>query len=103
MLVAVGSVEAEHPSKTATREQILDNIDSIRRKVDPDPVLIEQVTLIVLDLERELDALAEIDLWKVANLTKRLIRSEKRVWDRLHEIKAFIKTLSNANAYKKKP
>jgi hypothetical protein len=94
MLVAVSSVESEHPVTTANRSEIETMIETIAKQVARDPKLISSVAQQSAKVIVDLEDLSEMDLFKVRELVTHLVRSRKKPWEKLSEIDAFIKTVS---------
>jgi len=94
MLIAVSSVESEHPVTAANRDEIETIIEMIAKQVAADPKLITSVTRQAATVIADLGALSEEDMFKVRELVTSLLRSRKKPWEKLSEIHAFIQTMA---------
>jgi hypothetical protein len=91
MLVAVSPVESEHVVLTATREEIVDLLEGIQKKIEPNPRIIERITLYCDEIRSSVEKLPEEQLYTVYVLVKNLSKSrEKTAWEKIKEIQAFI-------------
>lgn len=91
MLVAVSPVESEHVVLTATREEVLELLNGIQKKIEPDPRIIERVSLYYDEIQTAVEELPEEQLFTVKVLMESLLKSrEKTAWEKIKEIRAFI-------------